>query len=476
MPTFFERLQHGWNAFRGRDRPNTTVSYGEGSYYRPDRQKSFRYSDRSIVTAIYNRIAVDVASNTIQHVKVDKNGRYLETVEDGLNNCLTLEANIDQTSEAFIRDLTFQICKLGCVAVVPVDTSINPAVSASYDIRTMRVAEITQWFPEHVTVRIYNDRTGRKEEITLPKKYTGIIENPFYEIMNEPNSTLQRLIRKLALMDNIDEQTSAGKLDLIIQLPYLIKSEARKQQAENRRKDIEMQLRGSKYGIAYTDGTERIVQLNRPLENNLLGQIEYLTKELYAELGITPEILNGTADERVMLNYNSRIIEPILSAIVGEFKRKFLTKTARTQGQSILFNHDPFKLVPISSIAQIADTFTRNEILSSNELRGIIGFRPSDDQRADMLLNKNMPIQAMPGVMPGQEQDPNAGGDLQTDPNTGMLIDQEKGFLIDPQTGQIFDINTNELLYDPNQEQAQTNQNGTQELVDPNAMGQNGGS
>ena len=406
MPTFFERLQHGWNAFRGRDRPGA-VSYGEGSYYKPDRQRSVGPADRSIVIAIYNRIAVDVASNTIQHVRVDANGRYIAEMPSGLNNCLTLEANIDQTSEAFIRDVVITMLKKGCIAVVPVDTSINPAVSSSYDVRTLRVGEIIQWFPEHVLVRLYNDKTGRKEDIVLPKRTTGIIENPFYEIMNEPNSTLQRLIRKLALLDSVDEQSSSGKLDLIIQLPYVVKSDAKRQQAEQRRKDIEMQLRGSKYGIAYTDGTERITQLNRPIENNLLNQIQFLTTELYAELGITPEILNGTAPEPIMLNYNTRIIEPILSAITGEFKRKFITKTARTQGQSILFRRDPFKLVPIGSIAQIADTFTRNEILTSNELRGIVGFTPVSDGRADMLLNKNMPTQAMPEGMQYPMMDPN---------------------------------------------------------------------
>lgn len=417
MPTFFERLQHGWNAFRGRDRPGA-VSYGEGSYYKPDRQRSVGPADRSIVIAIYNRIAVDVASNTIQHVRVDANGRYIAEMPSGLNNCLTLEANIDQTSEAFIRDVVISMLKKGCIAVVPVDTSINPAVSSSYDVRTLRVGEIIQWFPEHVLVRLYNDKTGRKEDIVLPKRTTGIIENPFYEIMNEPNSTLQRLIRKLALLDSVDEQSSSGKLDLIIQLPYVVKSDAKRQQAEQRRKDIEMQLRGSKYGIAYTDGTERITQLNRPIENNLLNQIQFLTTELYAELGITPEILNGTAPEPIMLNYNTRIIEPILSAITGEFKRKFITKTARTQGQSILFRRDPFKLVPIGSIAQIADTFTRNEILTSNELRGIVGFTPVSDGRADMLLNKNMPTQAMPEGMQYPMMDPNEYPQGQyTDPN-----------------------------------------------------------
>lgn len=412
MPSFFERLQHGWNAFRGRDRPgnNQYIDYGAGNYRRPDKVYIKVSNERSLVTAIYNRIAMDVAANEIEHVRLDYNGRYLETVHDGLNNCLTLEANIDQTSRAFYQDAVLSMFDEGCVAIVPVDTTINPAKSASYDIQSMRVAKIIEWFPEHVKVRVYNDHTGRKEELILPKRIVAIIENPFYAVMNEPNSTLQRLIRKLNMLDAIDEQSASGKLDLIIQLPYVIKTAARKEQAEQRRKDIEMQLSGTKYGIAYTDGTERITQLSRPIENNLMSQIEYLMNTLYSQLGITPEILNGTADERVMLNYNSRVIEPILSAFTAEMKRKFLTKTARTKGHSITFNNDPFRLTPISRIAEIADTFTRNEILSPNELRSIIGFKPVDNAQADELrnrnINQNSDSMPSPNVYDGYNQGP----------------------------------------------------------------------
>lgn len=389
MPTFFQRLQHSWNAFRGRDRP----TYGNrslGTYYNPDQTRLRIGNERSLVTAIYNRIAMDVASNKIEHVRVDQNGRYIDTVQDGLNTCLTLEANLDQTSRSFFQNAVLTMFDEGCVALVPVDTDINPALSTSYDIRTMRVGKIVQWMPEDIRVLLYNDRTGKKEEIEIPKRLVAIVQNPFYVVMNEPNSTLQRLIRKLSLLDAVDEQSSSGKLDMIIQLPYVIKSPMRREQAEQRRKDIEMQLSGSKFGIAYTDGTERITQLNRPLENNLMGQIEYLMNTLYSQLGITPEILNGTADEKTMLNYNTRTIEPILSAFVDEMKRKFLTKTARTQGHSILFSSEPFKLVPINNIADIADRFTRNEILSPNEVRGIIGFKPVADQQADELRNRNL--------------------------------------------------------------------------------------
>lgn len=389
MPSFFQRLQHSWNAFRGRDHPST-VTGSFGTYYHPDQVKMRVGNERSLVTAIYNRIAMDVASNKIEHVKVDQNGRYVTTIEDGLNTCLSLEANIDQTSRAFMQNAVLTMFDEGCVALVPIDTSLDPRVSTSYDIRTMRVGKIVRWMPNYVRVLVYNDKTGKKEELELPKNIVAIVQNPFYVVMNEPNSTLQRLIRKLSLLDAIDEQSSSGKLDLIIQLPYVIKSPMRKEQAEQRRKDIEMQLAGSKFGIAYTDGTERITQLNRPLENNLMGQIEYLMNTLYSQLGITPEILNGTADEKTMLNYNTRLIEPILSAFVDEMKRKFLTKTARTQGHSILFSSEPFKLVPINNIADIADRFTRNEILSPNEIRGIIGFKPVADQQADELRNRNI--------------------------------------------------------------------------------------
>ena len=401
MPNFFERLQHGWNAFRGRDRP--VVNYTPYSYVNPDRVRLRCGHERSLVTAIYNRLAMDVASNKIEHIIVDSNGRYNKTVDDGLNTCLTLEANIDQTSRGFIQDAVLTMFDDGYVALVPIDTSVDPSVSASYDIRTMRVGQITQWHPEHFVVKVYNEKTGKKEEVLLPKRIVAAIQNPFYSVMNEPNSTLQRLMRKLSLLDAIDEQSSAGKLDLIVQLPYTLKSPLRREQAEQRRKDIEEQLANTKYGIAYTDGTERITQLNRPLENNLMSQIEYLMNTLYSQLGITPEILNGTANETVMRNYNTRTIEPILSAFTDEMKRKFLTKTARTQKQRIMYFRDPFKLVqvekmadlgdkliPINNIADIADKFTRNEILSPNEVRGIIGFKPASDKQADQLRNRNI--------------------------------------------------------------------------------------
>lgn len=333
---------------------------------------------------------MDVASYKIEHVKVDQNGRYVETVKDGLNNCLTLEANIDQTSRAFKQDAALSMFDEGCIALVPVDTTLDPSKSSSYDINTMRVGKITQWYPQYVQVELYNENRGMKEHVIVPKRTTAIIENPFYAVMNEPNSTLQRLIRKLSLLDTIDEQSGSGKLDLIIQLPYVIKSQARREQAEQRRKDIELQLSGSKYGIAYTDGTERITQLNRPVENNLMKQIEYLMDVLYSQLGITPEILNGTADEKTMLNYNNRTIEPILAAFADEMKRKFLTKTARSQGHSIMYTNEPFRLVPINNIAEIADKFTRNEILSPNEIRSIIGMKPVADAQADELRNRNL--------------------------------------------------------------------------------------
>jgi len=390
MPKFIDRLQHAWNAFRGRDRPSSK-ELGSGSYYRPDRRVNvLRGNDKSIVTSVINRISVDVASVNILHARVDSNGNYVDTIKDSLNDCLTLEANIDQTGQAFFIDLASTMLSGGCVAAVPIETSIDPNISSSYEIQSIRVGFVTQWFPKYVQVNVYNQLTGLREEIIVPKEQVAIIQNPFYDVMNEPNSTLQRLIRKLSLLDSVDEQVSAGKLDMIIQLPYTIRSEARREQAENRRKDIEMQLRDSKYGIAYTDATEKITQLNRPLENNLLNQIEYLTNQLYSQLGITPEILNGTANEETMLNYFNRTVEPILTSIADEFKRKFLTKTARTQGQSILFIRNPFKLVPLSKIAEIVDKFTANEILTSNEIRGIIGYRPVENDRANQLINKNI--------------------------------------------------------------------------------------
>ena len=386
------RLKRAWNTFLDIDSPSryNYEDLGVSSYYRPDRVHLTRGNDRSIVTAIYNRIAMDCAAIKIEHVRLDDGGRYLSSIDSGLSSCLTLEANLDQTGRAFIQDVVMSMLDEGCVAVVPIETSANPKFSSSYDIYSMRTGKITAWYPKHVRIELYNSRTGMKEEIIRPKNTVAIIENPFYSIMNEPNSTLQRLVRKLNLLDVIDEQSASGKLDLIIQLPYVIKTEARKKQAEDRRQDIERQLSGSKYGIAYTDGTEHITQLNRPIENNLMSQIEYLTSMLYSQLGITTSILDGTADDKTKLNYTNGTIEPILSAIVNEMKRKFLSKTARTQGQSIVFFSDPFKLVPVSQIADIADKFTRNEIMSSNEIRQIVGMKPVDDPKADELRNKNL--------------------------------------------------------------------------------------
>ena len=387
---FFNRLQHGWNAFVNARDPTLEYSTGPGYYYRPDRPRFTRGNERSIVTSVYNRIALDVSAISIQHVRLDDNGRFSSVIESGLNNCLTLDANMDQTGRAFIQDVVMSMLDEGCVAIVPVDTTLDPAVTSSFDINTMRVGKIIEWRPKHVKVRIYNEKTAKKEEVILSKKEVAIVENPLYAVMNEPNSTMQRLIHKLSLLDITDEQTASGKLDLIIQLPYVIRTEAKKQQAENRRKDIEMQLAGSKYGIAYADGTEKITQLNRSVENNLMKQIEYLTNNLYGQLCITQTILDGSADDKTMLNYYNRTIEPIVSAIVDEMKRKFLTKTARSQGQSILFFRDPFKLVPVNDIAEIADKFTRNEILTSNEIRQIIGIKPSEDPKADELRNSNI--------------------------------------------------------------------------------------
>ena len=384
------RLQHAWNAFLNRDPTRFGYDIGTGYSYRPDRFRLTRSNERSIVTSVYNRIALDAAAITIQHVQLDENDRFLSVVNSGLNNCLTLEANVDQTGRAFIQDTVLSMLDEGCISMVPTDTDLSPEKTGGYDILTMRTGKILDWYPQHVKVRVYNEKTGFKEDIMLPKSMVAIIENPLYAVINEPNSTMQRLIRKLNLLDVVDEQSSSGKLDLIIQLPYVIKTDARRQQAEKRRKDIEQQLSGSKYGIAYTDGTERITQLNRSVENNLMKQIEYLTSMLYSQLGITQSILDGTADDKTMLNYYNRTIEPIISAIVDEMKRKFLTKTARSQRKSILFFRDPFKLVPLNDIAEIADKFTRNEIITSNEMRQIIGMKPSDDPKADQLNNSNI--------------------------------------------------------------------------------------
>ena len=394
----FDRIQHAWNAFMNKDPTYNYQGIGMGYSYRPDRPRLTRGNERSIINSIFNKIALDVASIDIVHCKLDENNRYIETIDSGLNNCLTLEANIDQTGRAFIQDVVMSMLDEGSVAIVPVDTTINPKDTNSYDIVSMRTGKILAWYPEHVRVQLYNEKTGKKEELILPKKTVGIIENPLYTVINEQNSTMQRLKRKLALLDMVDEQNSSGKLDLIIQLPYVVKSDARRQQAEKRRKDIEMQLVGSKYGIAYTDGTERITQLNRPIDNNLFTQVESLTSMLYSQLGITQSVLDGTADEKTMLNYYNRSIAPFVDAIVDELKRKFLSKTARTRRQSIQAFRDPFKLVPVNELAEIADKFTRNEILSSNEIRQIIGRKPSKDPKADQLVNSNIsqPNQGQP--------------------------------------------------------------------------------
>lgn len=387
-----DRLQHAWNVFRGTDTSQTynNYDYGYSSGYKPDRVRLNITNERSIIASIYNRIGIDVASVSIQHVRLDNDGRYLETLKTDLNHCLTMRANIDQTGRALIQDITMSLCDEGAVAIVPVEATIDPSISGAYDIQNIRVGKIIQWYPKHVRVKLYNERSGRQEERTLSKETVAIIENPLYSVMNEPNSTLKRLIRKLNLLDSIDEQSGSGKLDIIIQLPYVIKSEARKAQAEDRRKAIEMQLSGSRYGIAYTDGTEKITQLNRPAENNLMKQIEYLTNMLYSQLGLTESIINGTADEAEMNNYFNRTIEPFLAAITDALKTTFLTKTAITQKQSINYFRDPFKLITLTSLSEIADTFTRNEILSSNEIRGVIGFKPSKSPGADDLRNKNL--------------------------------------------------------------------------------------
>lgn len=430
--TLGSRLKNAWNAFRNRDPTSDYKDIGVSYSYRPDRVRLTRGNERSIVTSIYNRIAMDVAAVNIKHCQLDDNERIVSVIDSGLNSCLNLEANIDQTGRAFMQDVVMSMFDEGCVAIVPTDTSLNPNVTNSYDILSMRTGKILEWYPEHIKVRVYNELTGRKEEIKVRKKNVAIIENPLYAIINEPNSTMQRLIRKLSLLDITDEQTASGKLDMIIQLPYIIKSEARREQAEKRRKDIEMQLTSSKYGIAYTDGTEKITQLNRSLENNLLKQVESLTVTLYSQLGITQTVLDGTADEKTMLNYNNRTIEPIVSAIVDEMKRKFLTKTSRSQKQSILFFRDPFKLVPVNDIAEIADKFTRNEILTSNEIRQIIGMKPSDDPKADELINSNiaqpteskMAEEQMMGDEPPEEYPEETEEDYSEEPSNDIPLGQ----------------------------------------------------
>ncbi|MGN1217756.1 MAG: phage portal protein, partial [Phocaeicola sp.] len=380
--TLGSRLRHAWDVFRNREPTYNYRDTGPGYSQRPDRPRLSRGNERSIVTSIYNRIALDVAAINISHCRVDENGRFIENIDSELNNCLNLEANIDQTGRAFIQDAVMSMFDEGCVALVPVDTDIDPADSTSYKILTMRTGKILEWKPQHVKLRVYNDKEGRQQDVMVPKKMVAIVENPLYAVVNEPNSTMQRLVRKLNLLDAIDEQSGKGKLDMIIQLPYVVKSESRRKEAEKRMQSIEDQLKGP-YGIAYVDGTEKVIQLNRPVENNLMKQIEYLMNTLFSQLGITQEILNGTADEKTMLNYYSRTIEPIVAAMVDEMKRKFLTKTARTQMQTIKFFRDPFKLVPVNDIAEIADKFTRNEVLTSNEVRQIIGMKPSNDPKAD---------------------------------------------------------------------------------------------
>lgn len=435
--TLGTRLKHAWDVFRNRE--PTFGSYqtiGPGYSSRPDRPRLSRGNERTIVTSIYNRIAIDVAQLSISHCKLDDNGRFLETMKSSLNNCLTLEANLDQTGRAFMQDVVMSMLDEGCVAIVPVETNINPAESSSFDILSMRTGKIVEWYPKHVRISVYNENKGVREEITLPKKSVAIIENPLFAVINEPNSTMQRLVRKLNLLDVIDEQSGAGKLDIIVQLPYATRSDIKKQQAETRRKDIEMQLMNSKYGIAYADINEKITQLNRPVDNNLMKQIEYLTTMLYGQLGITQTILDGTADEQTLLNYHTRTIEPIVSAIADEMKRKFLTKTARSQKQTILFFRDPFKLVPVNQIAEIADKFTRNEILTSNEIRQIIGFKPSDDPKADQLINSNLNHPEEQGMMPPMEEEMIPAEEVpMEDPNA--VIEEEPSFGADTPVSEV---------------------------------------
>lgn len=411
MGKIIDWFQHGWNAFTNRD-PTENYRYsGEySSSYRPDRPRLSRGNERSIATSVFNRIAMDAAAINMSHAKVDQNGRFITYVNSGLNNCLTLEANKDQTGRAFIQDVVLSLLDEGCVAIVPVDTNKSNDGVNVVDIETMRVGKIKEWYPNHVLVELYNDQTGINQDLKLAKSAIGIIENPLYAVINEPNSTLQRLIRKLLLLDSIDNQSSSGKLDMVIQLPYVIKTEARRIEANKRKKDLEDQLAGSKYGIGYIDGTEKITQLNRPVENNLMGQIEYLTSMLYSQLGITTSVLDGTADPKVMLNYFNRTVEPILAAIADEMKRKFLSKTARTQGQSVVFIRDPFKLLPLDNLAEIADKFTRNEIASANEIRQVIGMQPSKDPKADKLQNSNMPQQIDPSTTPPQNNTVDTSG------------------------------------------------------------------
>lgn len=435
-PTLMSRIKNSWNAFRNRDPTMFYREPGMSYTYRPDRVRFSRGNERSIVTSVYNRIAMDVASIDIKHCRLDENGRYVKDINSGLNNCLTLEANIDQTGRAFIQDVVMSMFDEGAVAIVPVETDSDPTISNSFDIQSMRTGKILEWFPRSVKVEVYNDRTGRKEPVIMPKKSVAIIENPLYSVINEPNSTMKRLVRKLNLLDAIDEQSGSGKLDLIIQLPYVVKGETRQKQADDRRDSIVNQLKGP-YGIAYIDGTEKVTQLNRPVENNLMKQVEYLTNMLYSQIGMTPSVLDGTADEKTMLNYNNRTIEPIVAAITGAMKRNFLSKTARTQGQTIMSFRDPFKLVPINNIAEIADKFTRNEILTSNEIRQIIGFKPAEDPKADQLVNSNIAQPGAEGEMMPVEGNPSVADA----PDSNMTESEESS-----QAEDIFDIPVSALM------------------------------
>ncbi|QPX71467.1 portal protein [Streptomyces phage SscP1EGY] len=404
-----EGLKHGWNLFLEEKYLGIHSHGGHGSFgsYSPQRTRSSYSSERSIISSIYTRLGIDVSGVDIRHARLDEEGRYLEDIRSPLQDCLTVEPNLDQGARQFRQDIAMTLFEHGVAAIVPVDTNIDPAISGSFIIKSLRVGEIVAWHPQHVTVNLYDERDGQRKQVTVPKKTTAIVENPLYSVMNEPNSTLQRLIRKLNMLDSVDEQSSSGKLDMIIQLPYVIKSEARRQQAEQRRKDIEFQLTGSKYGIAYTDGTEKIQQLNRPIENNLLKQIEYLTAMLYTQLGLTKEVMDGTADEKAMINYFNRTIKPIVQSVTEAMKRSFLTKSARTQGQSIVYFRNPFDLVPMEQVAEVADKFTRNEILSANEIRQGIGFKPSKDPKADQLVNSNMPqADTGVGIPPSMEAEP----------------------------------------------------------------------
>lgn len=420
-PTLTSRFRQAWNAFRNRDPTMFYREPGMSYTYRPDRVRFSRGNERSIVTSVYNRIAMDVAAIDIKHCRLDDNGRYVKDIDSGLNNCLTLEANIDQTGRAFIQDVVMSMFDEGAVAIVPVDTNTDPT-TGSFDVLTMRTGRIVEWFPRSVKVEVYNDRTGMKEQIILPKKSVAIIENPLYSVINEPNSTMKRLVRKLNLLDAIDEQSGSGKLDLIIQLPYTVKGELRQKQADQRRDSIVEQLKGP-YGIAYIDGTEKVTQLNRPVENNLMKQVEYLTNMLYSQIGMTPSVLDGTADEKTMLNYNNRTIEPVVAAITGAMKRNFLSKTARSQGQTIMSFRDPFKLVPINNIAEIADKFTRNEILTSNEIRQIIGFKPAEDPKADKLVNSNIAQPAENAGPPDKPMPTNSTSEADTETGTENSMD-----------------------------------------------------